>query len=191
MVLDIATELAQLAGRLELDVLSDGRPANPVVMLPLDQWRDAPPELIDRAARLVAGALPVTVGVLTGPPSPGLQALIAAATLTLGEPASADGTRAVVPLGDIPGAPNPREALGRLRAAIDRSPRAAIACGRLLRQVSMGLVPGAGGSVSVPRRIGRWRAAWLTLTGDRLPAPTALRWGLVDEITRTARPVGA
>jgi enoyl-CoA hydratase/carnithine racemase len=45
----------------------------------------------------------------------------------------------------------------------------------------MGLVPGAGGSVSVPRRIGRWRAA-LMLTGDRLPAATALRWGLVDEV---------
>ena len=45
----MATELAQLAGRLELDVLSDGRPANPVVVLPLDRWRDAPPALIDRA----------------------------------------------------------------------------------------------------------------------------------------------
>lgn len=37
-----------------------------------------------------------------------------------------------------------------------------------LPEVRMGLVPGAGGSVSVPRRIGRWRAAWLMLTGDRL-----------------------
>jgi enoyl-CoA hydratase/carnithine racemase len=46
----------------------------------------------------------------------------------------------------------------------------------------MGLVPGAGGTVSVPRRIGRWRAAWLMLTGTRLDAGTALRWGLVDEI---------
>ena len=51
-----------------------------------------------------------------------------------------------------------------------------------LPEVRMGLVPGAGGSVSVPRRIGRWRAAWLMLTGDRLPAATALRWGLVDEV---------
>jgi enoyl-CoA hydratase/carnithine racemase len=50
----------------------------------------------------------------------------------------------------------------------------------------MGLVPGAGGSVSVPRRIGRWRAAWLMLTGDRLPAATALPWGLVDEIRQAA-----
>jgi len=363
MVPDTATGLAQLASQLEMDLLSDGRPANPVVVLPLDRWRDAPPELIDRAARLVAGALPVTVGVLTGPPSPGLQALIAAATLTLGETVSGDATPALVPVSDIPGAADLREALGRLRAAIDRSPRAAITCGQLLRQtarldvggalaaeaaayslllsgpefarwlgergtprhrqpptepvriardsgrlsivlndpvrrnafsaqlrealldallvaeadetvesveltgagpafcsggdldefgtatdlvaaylvrlsrapwrivsriadkvtvvahgacigagiemaayagrivatpdaffalpeVGMGLVPGAGGSVSVPHRIGRWRAAWLMLTSDRLPAPTALRWGLVDEIGRTARPAG-
>jgi enoyl-CoA hydratase/carnithine racemase len=51
-----------------------------------------------------------------------------------------------------------------------------------LPEVPMGLVPGAGGSVSVPHRIGRWRSAWLMLTGDPLPATTALRWGLVDEI---------
>jgi enoyl-CoA hydratase/carnithine racemase len=51
-----------------------------------------------------------------------------------------------------------------------------------LPEVRMGLVPGAGGSVSLPRRIGRWRSAWLMLTGDRLPAATALRWGLVDEV---------
>ena len=59
-----------------------------------------------------------------------------------------------------------------------------------LPEVRMGLVPGAGGSVSVVRRIGRWRAAWLMLTGERLPAATALRWGLVDEIAppRLQRP---
>lgn len=52
-----------------------------------------------------------------------------------------------------------------------------------LPEVSMGLVPGAGGTVSVVRRIGRWRAAWLMLTGATLDATTALAWGLVDEIT--------
>jgi len=52
-----------------------------------------------------------------------------------------------------------------------------------LPEVSMGLVPGAGGTVSVVRRIGRWRAAWLMLTGATLDAATALDWGLVDEIT--------
>lgn len=51
-----------------------------------------------------------------------------------------------------------------------------------LPEVGMGLVPGAGGTVSVPRRIGRQRAAWLMLTGQRIDAPTALRWGLVDQL---------
>ncbi|MFC8517187.1 enoyl-CoA hydratase/isomerase family protein [Streptomyces sp. NPDC057257] len=52
----------------------------------------------------------------------------------------------------------------------------------LLPEVAMGLVPGAGGTVSVPRRIGRWRAAWMMLSGARIDATTALRWGLIDEI---------
>jgi enoyl-CoA hydratase len=51
-----------------------------------------------------------------------------------------------------------------------------------LPEVAMGLVPGAGGTVSIPRRIGRQRTAYLALAGVRLDAPTALRWGLVDEI---------
>jgi enoyl-CoA hydratase/carnithine racemase len=351
---------AELAGRLELDVLPDGKPANPLVVLELDQWRDAPRDLIRRAAGLVAAALPITAGLLAGPPAPSLKPLITAATLTLAAgTAPGGGMREIVPADDIlPGAPDTERALGRLRAALERSPRAAIACGQLLRQtpaldtagglaaeaaayslllggpefarwldergaprprkppaepvlasrdggrlsivlndparrnafstqlrealldavlvaeadetiesvelsgagqafssggdldefgtaedlvaaylirlsrapwriidriaakvtirahgacigagtemtayagrvtatpdaffalpeVHMGLVPGAGGSVSVPRRIGRWRAAWLMLTGDRLPAATALRWGLVDQITQT------
>jgi enoyl-CoA hydratase/carnithine racemase len=346
--------LAELAAQLELDVLPSGRPANPLVVLELDRWRDAPPALIRRAAALVADALPVTAAVLTGPPAAGLEPLVTAATLTLA--AWDGGTREIVPTGDVPGAPDMNGAVDRLRAAVERSPRAAIACGQLLRQtaaldtagglaaeaaayslllggpefacwlsergarrrreppaepvrvsregnrlsvilsdparrnafsaplrealldamlvgeaddtiesvelsgagpafcsggdldefgtaddlvaaylvrlsrapwrvidriaakvtvlahgacvgagtemaayagrvvaapdaffalpeVRMGLVPGAGGSVSVPRRIGRWRSAWLMLTGDRLPAATALRWGLVDEVS--------
>jgi len=351
-----AAALAELAGQLELHVLPSGRPANPLVVLELDRWRDAPPWLIRRAAGLVADAVPVTAAVLAGPPAAGLEPLIGAATLTLAAGTARDGgMREIVPAGDIPGAPDLNGALGRLRAAVERSPRAAIACGQLLRQtpaldtagglaaeaaayslllgglefacwlrergaprrrpppaepvrvsrdggrlsivlsdparrnafsavlrealldallvgeadetiesvelsgagpafcsggdldefgiaedfvaaylvrlsrapwrvidriadkvtvlahgacvgagtemaayagrvvaapdaffalpeVRMGLVPGAGGSVSVPRRIGRWRSAWLMLTGDRLPAATALRWGLVDEV---------
>jgi hypothetical protein len=49
-----------------------------------------------------------------------------------------------------------------------------------LPEVSMGLVPGAGGTVSVTRRIGRWRTAWMALTGSRIDLDTALAWGLVD-----------
>jgi len=51
-----------------------------------------------------------------------------------------------------------------------------------LPELAMGLVPGAGGTVSIPRRVGRWRAAWLMLTGVALPAQQALEWGLVDTI---------
>jgi enoyl-CoA hydratase/carnithine racemase len=52
----------------------------------------------------------------------------------------------------------------------------------VLPELEMGLVPGAGGTVSVPRRIGRWRAAWMVVSGARLDAGTALRWGLVDAV---------
>ena len=51
-----------------------------------------------------------------------------------------------------------------------------------LPEVSMGFVPGAGGTVSIPRRVGRERFAWLALTGEMIDATTALSWGLVDEI---------
>ncbi|HUA96426.1 MAG TPA: enoyl-CoA hydratase/isomerase family protein [Acidimicrobiales bacterium] len=51
-----------------------------------------------------------------------------------------------------------------------------------LPEVGMGLVPGAGGTVSVPRRIGRQRAALLAVTGVTVDAATALGWGLVDQL---------
>jgi enoyl-CoA hydratase len=51
-----------------------------------------------------------------------------------------------------------------------------------LPEVAMGLVPGAGGTVSVPRRIGRQRSNWMALTHRRIDAETALAWGLIDEI---------
>ncbi len=51
-----------------------------------------------------------------------------------------------------------------------------------LPELGMGLVPGSGGTVSIPRRIGRQRTAWLALTGERVDAETALEWGLVDAV---------
>jgi enoyl-CoA hydratase/carnithine racemase len=350
-----AANLELLAAELELGVSPAGEATGPLVFLPLDRWRDAPPELISRAARLVAGALPVTAGLLSGPPTPDLEPLLAAATLTLAAGPAAPALRAIVPVADVDSADDLDDAAALLAAAVARSPRASVACGQLLRQtpelnttpalaaeaaayslllggpefarwlaergaprhrqrptelvrmsrdgdrlsivlndpgrrnafsarlrealleavllaeadetigqveisgagpafcsggdldefgtatdlgaaylvrlarapwrvidriasrvtvqahgacvgagteitafagrviaapdaffalpeVRMGLVPGAGGSVSVPRRIGRWRAAWLMLTGERLAAQTALRWGLADEI---------
>jgi enoyl-CoA hydratase/carnithine racemase len=36
--------------------------------------------------------------------------------------------------------------------------------------------------VSLPRRIGRQRTAWLALSGRPIDARTALAWGLIDEV---------
>jgi hypothetical protein len=49
-----------------------------------------------------------------------------------------------------------------------------------LPEVSMGLIPGAGGTASIPRRIGRHRAAWMAISGADIDLSTALAWGLVD-----------
>ena len=51
-----------------------------------------------------------------------------------------------------------------------------------LPELELGLIPGAGGCVSIARRIGRQRMAWLVLSGRRLRVRDALKWGLVDEI---------
>ncbi|MET0903585.1 MAG: enoyl-CoA hydratase/isomerase family protein, partial [Acidimicrobiales bacterium] len=51
-----------------------------------------------------------------------------------------------------------------------------------LPEVSLGLIPGAGGTVSLPRRVGRHRTALLALTGEPIDATTAGEWGLVDEV---------
>jgi enoyl-CoA hydratase/carnithine racemase len=50
-----------------------------------------------------------------------------------------------------------------------------------LPELSLGLIPGAGGTVSISRRIGRWRTAYLVLSGRTIDTATALRWGLIDE----------
>jgi len=51
-----------------------------------------------------------------------------------------------------------------------------------LPELGFGLIPGAGGCVSISRRIGRQRTAWLVLSGKKINARRALEWGLVDEI---------
>jgi len=51
-----------------------------------------------------------------------------------------------------------------------------------LPETRMGLMPGAGGTVSVPARIGRQRTLEWLLSGYELDAATALDWGLVDHV---------
>jgi enoyl-CoA hydratase/carnithine racemase len=51
-----------------------------------------------------------------------------------------------------------------------------------LPELAMGLIPGAGGCVSISRRIGIERTLELVLSGKRISAQTALDWGLIDAI---------
>ncbi len=51
-----------------------------------------------------------------------------------------------------------------------------------LPEVSMGLNPGAGGTASIPRRIGRHRACYMAISGDDIDLATAHAWGLVDAV---------
>lgn len=52
-----------------------------------------------------------------------------------------------------------------------------------LPELAMGLIPGAGGTVSLAQRMGPGRTAWLALTGLPVDERTALEWGLVDGLS--------
>ena len=68
--------------------------------------------------------------------------------------------------------------LSAFAARVSAHPDAQIA----LPEVALGLIPGAGGTVSVSRRAGRQRCAQLALLGHPITAATALSWGLIDAI---------
>jgi enoyl-CoA hydratase/carnithine racemase len=51
-----------------------------------------------------------------------------------------------------------------------------------LPEVGFGLIPGAGGTVSIPRRIGRQNTAKLALMGSAIKTVQAIEWGLIDKI---------
>ncbi len=53
-----------------------------------------------------------------------------------------------------------------------------------LPELRMGLIPGAGGTVSIARAIGRHRLCWLALGGFRLNAVQARDWSLLHAIER-------
>jgi 2-(1,2-epoxy-1,2-dihydrophenyl)acetyl-CoA isomerase len=52
----------------------------------------------------------------------------------------------------------------------------------LLAFVRLGVAPDAGSAYHLAARVGPARAAQLAMLGDRLPAPRALEWGLVNEV---------
>jgi 2-(1,2-epoxy-1,2-dihydrophenyl)acetyl-CoA isomerase len=52
----------------------------------------------------------------------------------------------------------------------------------LLAFVNVGLVPDGGSSVFVPARVGFARAAEMAMLGERVSAPQALEWGLVNRV---------
>jgi len=51
-----------------------------------------------------------------------------------------------------------------------------------LPELDMGLIPGAGGTATIARAIGRHRTMWMFLSGKRIGASQALEWGLVHVI---------
>src|SRR4051794_18634368 len=52
----------------------------------------------------------------------------------------------------------------------------------LLPFVNIGLVPDGGSSLLVPSRVGFARAAEMAMLGERIPAPKALEWGLINRV---------
>jgi enoyl-CoA hydratase/carnithine racemase len=51
-----------------------------------------------------------------------------------------------------------------------------------LTEVRLGIMPGAGGSVRLPRLIGEARAKEMVMLGRKVPAERALQYGLVNEV---------
>jgi 2-(1,2-epoxy-1,2-dihydrophenyl)acetyl-CoA isomerase len=52
----------------------------------------------------------------------------------------------------------------------------------LLAFINIGLVPDGGSSLLVPERVGLARAAEMAMLGERIPAPLALEWGLINRV---------
>ena len=52
----------------------------------------------------------------------------------------------------------------------------------LLAFVNIGLVPDGGSSLLLPERVGLARATEMAMLGERIPAPAALEWGLINRV---------
>jgi enoyl-CoA hydratase/carnithine racemase len=55
-----------------------------------------------------------------------------------------------------------------------------------LPEIGMGLIPGAGGTVTIPRRIGRHRTLYWALADQTIDVGVALDWGLIDAVGEPA-----
>lgn len=60
-----------------------------------------------------------------------------------------------------------------------------------LPETTRGIMPGAGGTKALPRRVGAARAKELVFTGRRLDAATAADWGLVARVVEPGAAVAA
>jgi len=60
-----------------------------------------------------------------------------------------------------------------------------------LPEVKLGVFPGTGGTVRVPRRIGEGRAKELAFLGEPIDAQTALAWGLVNRVVPRGQALAA
>ena len=52
----------------------------------------------------------------------------------------------------------------------------------LLAFVNIGLVADGGSTLLIPERVGFARAAEMAMLGERVPAPKALEWGLINRV---------
>jgi enoyl-CoA hydratase/carnithine racemase len=60
-----------------------------------------------------------------------------------------------------------------------------------LPEVKLGVLPGSGGTIRVPRRVGEGRAKELMFTGNPIDAETALAWGLVNHVVPAGQALAA
>jgi enoyl-CoA hydratase len=58
-------------------------------------------------------------------------------------------------------------------------------------EIDLGILPGYGGTQRLPRLVGKGRAKWLILSGERISAQEALRIGLVDFVVPAAELLNA
>ena len=133
---------------------------------------DRPVVLTGAAGNFCAGGDPAEFGTVSDPATAHLIRSRANAAPWLA--AIADRTTAVID-GACVGAGVELAAFCATVAATDRARFR-------LPELSMGLIPGAGGMVSIPARIGRQRTLKWLLTDAELDAATALEWGLADTL---------